>query len=953
MPRLPLNERLEFQPVLNTDSARIGLEPGDRLAAIDGIRVEPGKFAETVARFDGAPDELVFVRGEGGSDEVRVVLDWREQATPPRIQLNELGEFQDPSDPSGRYQGKRVVSVRGKLIPDDVDPSTLEFGRLSSSFALVFAASDGVQRVLAFTIVDWTSQSITYFAGLTIVFIGAVLILLRANARYSWGFLGFCGVLGLFTMVRATPWHYRGVVEHGLFVVLQCVLPAATLAFFVSYVPFFGQWDRSIPRRYGVGLLIAGLAPACIAAFDAYRDPSPLYLAPPVIVGLSIYAVPFCLGVAALSPLGRRLAIPQFTLLLGIAISGSLLFLTTVYYWGDARAGLLGEPLFMAWGIILLIIVGAALISDRFSKHPDEQRDVRDRQRVRLLRIAVLYSFTPMFLYILIRQGLRVDLFEPRAVVEATQILFPGVMAYGIARQNILQLNTFLFESVSYVFALILGLLAYVVTAAYALPRLEGFGSVPDRVIEGIGLIVFLVAGIAVYRAIHHRFGPGRESLDEGFETRFFDRLHALSVRSTSVAGVWDTVEREVKSSLDLTSAHLVLGDSGSSGRVNTADPRGSRHSVANLLQRVESRDVALFLRDLEDNVRPSEESVGAIEVFRELDGIVALPVRAEDDFLGVLVAGPRLDGQNFSRRDLRFLERLSRRTGDAIFTVRETQKKSGPVRAIDLYPGHPDSFAGYRLLRPLGQGGMSFVYLASKNGQDSALKIANHRVQMSNELRSRFEREAEIVSQLDHPHILRILDTGSDNGEPYHAFEYAARGSLAESVGRGGRLNATALRAMTIDVVEALSHAQEKGVIHRDIKPHNIYAMEDGTIKLADFGAARWTEDEAFTFTGEIVGTMMYMSPEQLGGEDVDWRVDQYGLGVTVFELATGEKPFNGRTLETQLATKLQPSGELRKILERSVDSSFAEVVMRLSAPGRDDRYSSYAEVLEALQSR
>jgi serine/threonine-protein kinase len=209
---------------------------------------------------------------------------------------------------------------------------------------------------------------------------------------------------------------------------------------------------------------------------------------------------------------------------------------------------------------------------------------------------------------------------------------------------------------------------------------------------------------------------------------------------------------------------------------------------------------------------------------------------------------------------------------------------------------------AGYTILRSLGAGGMGEVYLAQhpRLPRRDALKVLSASVCSESEYRQRFNREADIAATLWHPHIVEVHDRGDVNGQLWISMDYvegtdAAR-LLAESYPDGMPPDKV-VRIVTA-VADALDYAHQRGLLHRDVKPANILmanpGADDERIMLADFGIARWVgEASGLTGTNMTVGTVSYAAPEQLKGEEIDGRADQYALAATAFQLLTGTPPF------------------------------------------------------------
>ena len=201
-----------------------------------------------------------------------------------------------------------------------------------------------------------------------------------------------------------------------------------------------------------------------------------------------------------------------------------------------------------------------------------------------------------------------------------------------------------------------------------------------------------------------------------------------------------------------------------------------------------------------------------------------------------------------------------------------------------------------YRIVRKLGSGGMADVYLAEDEelGRRVAIKILNDRHANDESFVERFRREAKNAAGLSHPNIVSIYDRGEAEGTYYIAMEYLDGRSLKELVVARGPLPIGDAIEFTRQVLGALRFAHRKGVVHRDIKPHNVMADADGRLKVTDFGIARAGVSQ-MTEAGSIIGTAQYLSPEQARGAGVDQRSDLYSVGILLYEMLTGTVPFTG----------------------------------------------------------
>src|SRR5438552_7269509 len=201
---------------------------------------------------------------------------------------------------------------------------------------------------------------------------------------------------------------------------------------------------------------------------------------------------------------------------------------------------------------------------------------------------------------------------------------------------------------------------------------------------------------------------------------------------------------------------------------------------------------------------------------------------------------------------------------------------------------------------KKIGAGAMGAVYLARyrKTGQRVAIKMMLMGMADNDVSLARFEREAEVLKQLDHQNIVRFYIASQFQGTPYYAMEYVEGEALDQALERKGRLTWEEVVELGQQVCAALQHAHDQGIVHRDLKPSNLMITPDGTLKLTDFGIAKDLDVTQLTSANCTVGTAAYMSPEQCRGErNLTHKSDLYSLGVVLYELLTGRKPFEAET--------------------------------------------------------
>jgi two-component system LytT family response regulator len=267
---------------------------------------------------------------------------------------------------------------------------------------------------------------------------------------------------------------------------------------------------------------------------------------------------------------------------------------------------------------------------------------------------------------------------------------------------------------------------------------------------------------------------------------------------------------------------------------------------------------------------------------------------------------------------------------------------------------------AHYRVVSPLGQGGMGAVYLANDTrlGRHVALKVLPPELGADLDRMHRFEQEAKLASALTHPNVATIFEIGQQGEMRFLAMEYVEGRPLAERI-REGPLKIPDLVQIAMQVADALDAAHSKGIIHRDIKPANLMITPRGHVKVLDFGLAKLQanpkaadETQLLTSAGLVVGTVEYMSPEQALGRDVDYRTDIFSLGVVLYEMATGRLPFSGSTPSETMARILQAQPDAVARFNYEVPESLERTIRKCLEKDRERRYQSARELLVDLKN-
>jgi serine/threonine-protein kinase len=263
----------------------------------------------------------------------------------------------------------------------------------------------------------------------------------------------------------------------------------------------------------------------------------------------------------------------------------------------------------------------------------------------------------------------------------------------------------------------------------------------------------------------------------------------------------------------------------------------------------------------------------------------------------------------------------------------------------------------GFQMLDKLGAGAMAVVFKAKQLSLDRmvAIKVLPKRLSENPEYVERFYKEGRAAAKLNHNNIVQAIDVADANGMHYFVMEYVKGKTVYDDLSKGQAYSENEALDIIIQIGEALEHAHERGLIHRDVKPKNIMITESGVAKLADMGLAREATDHeaAMSEQGRAYGTPYYIAPEQIRGEvNVDFRVDVYSLGATLYHMVTGKVPFDASTPSAVMHRHLKETLVPPDHINTALSVGISEVVEVMMAKRKTDRYNSMTELLDDLRA-
>jgi len=283
-------------------------------------------------------------------------------------------------------------------------------------------------------------------------------------------------------------------------------------------------------------------------------------------------------------------------------------------------------------------------------------------------------------------------------------------------------------------------------------------------------------------------------------------------------------------------------------------------------------------------------------------------------------------------------------------------KKTKGETVIMDGLATQKPTLGRYEVIKELGRGAMGIVYLGKDPKINRMVAIKTLRFEDDipeeemKEIKQRFFREAESAGNLSHPNIIKIYDAGEDYDISYMAMELLEGKELKEYCDKNNLLPVKDVVKYIIQIADALDYAHQRGVVHRDIKPANVMILNDGTLRVTDFGIARIMSSSK-TQTGTVLGTPSYMSPEQISGKKVDGRSDLFSLGVMFYELLTGEKPFQGDNIATLLFQISNTIQKNPKQINNNIPDCLLPIIDKMLKKNPDERYQRGKEIVDDLK--
>ncbi len=257
-----------------------------------------------------------------------------------------------------------------------------------------------------------------------------------------------------------------------------------------------------------------------------------------------------------------------------------------------------------------------------------------------------------------------------------------------------------------------------------------------------------------------------------------------------------------------------------------------------------------------------------------------------------------------------------------------------------------------YELLELIGFGGMAIVFKARDilENKNVAIKILKDEYLSNEDFKRRFRNESKAIAVLSHPSIVKIFDVNFSDNIQYIVMEYIDGITLKEYIEQQGTVKWKEAVHFTVQILRALQHAHDNGIVHRDVKPQNVMLLEDGTIKVMDFGIARFARENGKTMSDKAIGSVHYISPEQAKGENTDEKTDIYACGVIMYEMLTGKVPFDGDSAVSIAIKQMQIDAQRPRSINPDIPVGLEEIILRAMQKDPQLRYQTASEMLRDI---
>jgi predicted Ser/Thr protein kinase len=700
-------------------------------------------------------------------------------------------------------------------------------------------------------------------------------------------------------------------------------------------------------RKSTVGFLIACLCVALLWYARAVPFHLRLGIENLIYYLLQSYiVVPYIVFMVTFTPLRRLVTKPLYAAI-AVAIPPTIILVTNgILDPASMIHGYLTQPMYLAWiaysGLLILVTAPAGL----WCRALGVELTPTDKARGRLVGIAVLVSFLPILAFLplnLYAGSTRVF----RLVPELAVVAFPALILYAIVRHNLLRMSELLRDGLVYGLLSIglLGLYAAVAASATAL-----FANLPQGYLQSLAMggtvLVAIPSHTIMRRVIRRRLEIPPEEYDD-----LLHRLDEVAKAAPSPDGYCRDVVRFLERVTKSDRVSILVREPGDvdwkiSDSLIGPGLTPVSPSCTPLIHELEATNSEIFVDDFLDDLNAPRYQETPLQGLQTLHANALLPLSARNQLVGALALGARVDDRNHSGRELKLYRRLGDHIAVTLVHMFDRLRAASGNRIVDIYPDCPKRIGNYIIDSVLGEGGMSYVYLGHNSLGYAAIKVCNRFVQSDRKLLERFHREGLTLSKLKHANIVPVFDVGWEGPEPYIAMEYFQRGSLDDTITTEGPCaEAIGLRYL-LDAVRGLNAALKAGIIHRDIKPTNMFLTLDNHVKIGDFGLARLADQSTLTREGEIFGTPHFMSPEILRGQPTDWTADQYALGISLFFILTGQLPFEGDSMESlhyQHANATIP--DVRSI-RPELSTACSNLIAKMAAKNKEDRFESYAQI-------